>query len=116
MIDDKIKNILSEPSSDKYILERWKKIGFLQGLDGEMELKTAWAFENMALTLVLGEITCSEWFKEVIFPIIRRTMCEYYEKHNKVKVIETNDYFEFFKSHTLSDIINNDYWNYDGTY
>ena len=116
MVDDKTKENLNKPSSDKDVLKRWKKIGFLQGLDGEMELKTAWAFENMALTLVLSEITYSKWFKEVIFPIIRRTMSEYYEKHNEVKVIETNDYFEFFKSHTLSDIINNDYWNYDSNY
>ena len=121
MIDDKTKKILSEPSSDKDVLKRWKKLGLTQGLKDEIELEVAWAYENMARTLVLSEdfyrdwlrLSKDDWFVNVIFPIIRRTMCEYYEKHNKVKVIETNDYFEFFKSHTLSDIINNDYWNYD---
>ena len=114
MIDDNIKEILSKPSSDKDVLERWKRIGLTRDLKDEIELKVAWAYENMARTLVLCEIFYHyDWFVDVIFPIIRRTMCEYYEKHNEIKSIETNDYFEFFKSHTLSDIINNDYWNYD---
>ena len=114
MVDDKIKENLNKPSSDKDVLERWKRLGLTQGLKDEIELKVAWAYENMARTLVLCEIFYNYgWFVDVIFPIIRRTMCEYYEKHNEIKSIETNDYFEFFKSHTLSDIINNDYWNYD---
>lgn len=113
MIDDKIKEILNKPSSAKDVLERWRKLGLTQGLKGKIEYKVVWTYEVMARALVLEEITCSEWFKGVIFPIIRRTMCEYYEKHHKIKSIATNDYFEFFKSHTLSDIINNDYWNYD---
>lgn len=117
MIDDNIKEILSKPSSDKDVLERWKRIGLTRGLKDEIELKVAWAYENMARTLVLCEIFYHYgWFEDVIFPIIRRTMCEYYEKHNEIKSIETDEYFEFFKSHTLSDIINNDYWNYDDTY
>lgn len=107
MVDDKMKEILSKPSSDDDIITRWKRMGFTHGLDGEMELKTAWAFENMARTLVLNEINRSVWFANVIFPIIRRTMVEYYEKHNEIKTIETNDYIEFFKKHTLSDIIDN---------
>lgn len=113
MVDDEIKEILNKPSSDKDVLERWKKIGLTQGLKDEIELKVAWAYENMAQALCLNKNFCSNWlialqhnwFIGVIFPIIRRTMCEYYEKHNEIKSIETNDYFEFFKSHTLSDII-----------
>lgn len=117
MIDDNLKKILSEPFSDKDVLERWKRLGLTQGLKDEIELKVAWAYENMAQTLVLSEdFYHYDWFANVIFPIIRRTMCEYYEKHNEIKSIETNDYFEFFKSHTLSDIINNNYWNYGDTY
>ena len=128
MIDDKIKEILNKPSSDKDVLERWKRLGLTQGLKDEIELKVAWAYENMAQALCLDKSSYNnllivtqppvhyEWFVNVIFPIIRRTMCEYYEKHNEIKSIETDDYFEFFKSHTLSDIINNDYWNYDDTY
>lgn len=113
MVDDKIKKILSEPSSDKDVLERWKKLGLTQGLKDEIELKVAWAYENMAQALCLDKnlysnwlISKHDWFVGVIFPIIRRTMCEYYEKHNEIKSIEINDYFEFFKKHTLSDIIN----------
>lgn len=121
MVDDKIKENLNKLSSDKDVLERWKKIGLTQGLKDEIELKVAWAYENMAQALCLDKnfysnwliVSQHDWFINVIFPIIRRTMCEYYEKHNKIKSIETNDYFEFFKSHTLSNIINNDYWNYD---
>lgn len=118
MIDDKIKEILNKPSSDKDVLERWKRLGLTQGLKDEIELKVAWAYENMAQALCLDKSSYNnllivtqppvhyEWFVNVIFPIIRRTMCEYYEKHNEIKSIETDDYFEFFKSHTLSDIIN----------
>lgn len=113
MIDDKIKEILNKPSSDKDVLERWKKLGLTHGLKDEIELKVAWAYENMAQALCLDKnlysnwliVSQHDWFINVIFPIIRRTMCEYYEKHNEIKSIETDDYFEFFKSHTLSDII-----------
>ena len=124
MVDDKIKEILNKTSSDKDVLERWKKLGLTRGLKDEIELKVAWAYENMAQALCLNKnfysnwliLSQHDWFINVIFPIIRRTMCEYYEKHNEIKSIETDDYFEFFKSHTLSDIINNDYWTYDDTY
>lgn len=113
MVDDKIKEFLSKSSSDKDVLERWKKLGLIKGLDGEMELKVAWAFENMAQALCLDKnlysnwlISNHDWFVGVIFPIIRKTICEYYEKYNEIKTIDTNDYFEFFKKYTLSDIIN----------
>lgn len=113
MVDDKTKEILIKPSSNKDVLERWKKLGLTQGLKDEIELKVAWAYENMAQALCLDKNLYSNWlisnhiwFVDVIFAIIRRTMCEYYEKHNEIKSIETNDYFEFFKNHTLSDIIN----------
>lgn len=116
MLDDKTKEILIKPSSDKDVLERWKKLGLTQGLKDEIELKVAWAYENMAQALCLDKnlysnwlISKHDWFVGVIFPIIRRTMCEYYEKHNEIKSIETNDYFEFFKKHTLSDIINTEF-------
>lgn len=116
MVDDKTKEIIIKPSSDKDVLERWKKLGLTQGLKDEIELKVAWAYENMAQALCLDKnlysnwvISNHDWFVGVIFPIIRRTMCEYYEKHNEIKSIETNDYFEFFKKHTLSDIINTEF-------
>lgn len=116
MVDDKIKEFLSKSSSDKDVLERWKKLGLTQGLKDEIELKVAWAYENMAQALCLDKnlysnwvISNHDWFVNVIFVIIRRTMCEYYEKHNEIKSIETNDYFEFFKNHTLSDIINTEF-------
>ena len=121
MVDDKIKEFLSKSSSDKDVLERWKKLGLTQGLKDEIELKVAWAYENMAQAICLGKNFDSnqiiitqlpvhyDWFVNVIFAIIRRTMCEYYEKHNEIKSIETNDYFEFFKNHTLSDIINTEF-------
>ena len=48
MVDDKTKEILIKPSSDKDVLERWKKLGLTQGLKDEIELKVAWAYENMA--------------------------------------------------------------------
>ena len=111
-------NILEnyETPSDEKVVERWKKIGFTQGLKDEIELKVAWAYENMAQALCLDKIFYNglilsqhDWFINVIFPIIRRTMCEYYEKHNEIKSIETDDYFEFFKNHTLSDIINTEF-------
>lgn len=115
MADDKIKEIYETPSNEK-VLERWKKLGLTQGLKDEIELKVAWAYENMTQALCLDKnlysnwlISKHDWFVSVIFPIIRRTMCEYYEKHNEIKSIETNDYFEFFKKHTLSDIINTEF-------
>lgn len=121
MADDKTNFFIKEGSidiyetpSDEKVVKRWKKLGLTHGLKDEIELKVAWAYENMAQALCLNKnfysnwliVSQHDWFINVIFPIIRRTMCEYYEKHNEIKAIETNDYFEFFKSHTLSDIIN----------
>lgn len=113
-----------ETPSDEKVVERWEKIGFTDGIKNEeLKLKLSWAYENMAKALTIPDLEhtvlkmeCKQWIATVIFPIIRRTVVEYYEKHNEIKLIETDDYFEFFKSHTLSDIVNNDYWNYDGTY
>ena len=113
------------PSNEK-VVERWEKIGFTDGIKNEeLKLKLSWAYENMAKALVWEEIPdlehtvlkmeCKQWIATVIFPIIRRTVVEYYEKHNEIKLIETQDYIEFFMNSTLSDIIDNDYWNSDYT-
>ena len=96
-----------ETPSDEKVIERWEKIGFAKGIENEeLKLKLSWAYENMAKTLVSEEIEDSEhsvlkmeykqWIATVIFPIIRRTVVGYYEKHNKIKIIDTKDYIEFF--------------------
>lgn len=113
--NNKLENF--ETPSDEKVLERWEKLGLTYGIKNEeLKLKLSWAYENMAKTLVLEEIEdsedtvlkmeCRQWLAMVIFPIIRKTVVEYYEKYNEIKTIDTNDYFEFFKNHTLSDIIN----------
>lgn len=115
-----------ETPSDEKVLERWKKIGFTDGIENEeLKLKLSWAYENMAKALVLEEIVdsghtvltmeCRQWIATIIFPIIRKTVVEYYEKHNEIKIIDTKDYIKFFINSTLSDIIDNDYWNSDYT-
>lgn len=115
-----------ETPSDEKVLERWKKIGFTDGIENEeLKLKLSWAYENMAKALVLDEIVdsghtvltmeCRQWIATIIFPIIRKTVVEYYEKHNEIKIIDTKDYIKFFINSTLSDIIDNDYWNSDYT-
>lgn len=115
-----------ETPSDEKVVERWEKIGFTDGIKNEeLKLKLSWAFENMAKAFVLEEIVnsehtvlkmeCRQWIATVIFPIIRKTVVEYYEKHNEIKVIDTKDYIDFLINSTLSDIINNDYWNSDYT-
>lgn len=125
MVDNKTKENYETPSDEK-VLERWKKIGFTDGIENEeLKLKLSWAYENMAKALVLEEIVdsghtvltmeCRQWIATIIFPIIRRTVVEYYEKHNEIKIIDTKDYINFFINSTLSDIINNDYWNSDYT-
>ena len=114
-------DIYKTPSDEK-VVERWEKFGFTDGIKNEeLKLKLSWAFENMAKALVFEEIEDSEhtiykqWIATIIFPIIRRTVVEYYEKHNKIKIIDTKDYIDFLINSTLSDIINNDYWNSDYT-
>ena len=125
MVDNKTKENYETPSDEK-VLERWKKIGFTDGIENEeLKLKLSWAYENMAKALVLEEIVdsghtvltmeCRQWIATIIFPIIRRTVVEYYEKHNEIKIIDTKDYINFFINSTLSDIIDNDYWNSDYT-
>ena len=125
MVDNKTKENYETPSDEK-VLERWKKIGFTDGIENEeLKLKLSWAYENMAKSLVFDEIEdsehtvltmeCRQWMTTVIFPIIRRTVVGYYEKHNKIKIIDTKDYINFFINSTLSDIVDNDYWNSDYT-
>lgn len=117
--------IFETPSNEK-VLERWEKFGFTDGIKNEeLKLKLSWAFENMAKALVLEEVEdsehtvikmeCRQWIATIIFPIIRKTIVKYYEKHNEIKIIDTKDYIDFLINSTLSDIINNDYWNSDYT-
>lgn len=56
------------------IMERWDKLGFVEGLEGNLKENIATLYENEA-KMLLSEATASEnsgSFETVVFPIIRR--------------------------------------------
>ena len=62
---------------DKY-LDRWGKLGFIQGLEGEMRERCAVAMEQLAVYLLTeneGHTNFDVEFETIGFPMIRRIVC-----------------------------------------
>lgn len=57
---------------DEYI-ERWDKLGFIEGLQGETKEMAALAFEQLATLIIFSVYKwTNDYFDTVLFPIVRR--------------------------------------------
>jgi len=57
---------------DEYV-ERWDKLGFIEGLQGETKEMTALAFEQLATLIIFSVYKwTNDYFDTVLFPIVRR--------------------------------------------
>jgi hypothetical protein len=57
---------------DEYV-ERWDKLGFIEGLQGEAKEMTALAFEQLATLIIFSVYKwTNDYFDTVLFPIVRR--------------------------------------------
>lgn len=60
----------------KEIVERWEKVGFLNGLDGEDKERTAIAYEQIAAYFLQHEDEYGEsLLARLAFPVVRRVIC-----------------------------------------
>lgn len=57
---------------DEYV-ERWDKLGFIEGLQGETREMAALAFEQLAILIIFSVYKwTNDYFDTVLFPIVRR--------------------------------------------
>ncbi|MBP5723249.1 MAG: hypothetical protein J6X18_06725 [Bacteroidales bacterium] len=74
MIDLLKSGIVSEEATKDEVIERWNKLGFLQGLEGVLKEECAICFEKMALYLINEMKEEDGFFEAAAFPIIRRVL------------------------------------------
>jgi len=87
-------------NSNNHIYDRWKSFGFLEGLDDEIAMKVALAFEIASNILLMEGKMMDIYFKEtgniaddnervetVIFPVLRRIIGKTPEAHEYVPEI-----------------------------
>ena len=67
---------------DEYV-ERWNKLGFIEGLQGETKEMTALAFEQLATLIIFSVYKwTNDYFEAVLFPMVRRIINEIGNKFN----------------------------------
>ena len=92
---------------EKY-LERWSKLGFIGGLEGEVRERCAVAMEQLAVYLICeaveNELTGP--FETICFPMIRRVVCgSNIENAPKLDNLDLFDFEKFIKYCKKLDIV-----------
>ena len=92
---------------EKY-LDRWSKLGFIEGLEGEIRERCAVAMEQLAVYL-LSEAVENELtgpFETIGFPMIRRVICgSNIENAPKLDNLDLFDFEKFIKYCKELDIV-----------
>ena len=103
---DNIKTYLKE------IYERWDRLGFTGGLEGDVQKKCAYAFEQLAQYLIYEAASDEEKeyyeetnFETIGFPIIRRTVVIIDEKGIEFKFNKFIEYYNFFNVNEILDML-----------
>lgn len=91
---------------DKY-LDRWSKIGFLEGLDEEIRERCAVAMEQLAIYLMCEatENNLTGPFDHIGFPMIRRVVCGSVGNHVKLNDLDLFNFEKFIKYSKELDVV-----------
>jgi hypothetical protein len=83
---------------EKY-LDRWSKLGFIEGLDGEIRERCAVAMEQLAVYLITEAVEkeLTGPFETMGFPMIRRIYCGYQEKLNDLDLFNFEKFIKYSK-------------------
>ena len=88
-------------------LERWSKLGFIEGLEGEIKERGAVAMEQLAVYLIAEAVENSLTgpFEIIGFPMIRRICCGSIENKENLNNLDLFDFEKFIKYCKELDIV-----------
>ena len=92
---------------DKY-LDRWGKLGFIEGLEGEVRERCAVAMEQLAVYLLTENEEYTNFdveFETIGFPMIRRIVCGYNGKLNDLDLFNFEKFIKYCKELNVSKLI-----------
>ena len=91
---------------EKY-LERWSKLGFIEGLEGEVKERGAVAMEQLAVYLITEAVENSLTgpFETICFPMIRRVCCGSIGNKENLNNLDLFDFEKFIKYCKELDIV-----------
>ena len=89
-------------------IDRWKKFGFIEGLDGELRERCAVGMEQLAVYLLTeneNHQNFGEPFSTVAFPMIRRITCGSVGNAEKLNDLDLFDFLKFIKYCKELDVV-----------
>jgi len=91
---------------EKY-LDRWSKLGFIEGLDGEIRERCAVAMEQLAVYLITeaAENELTGPFETIGFPMIRRVICGSVDINVKLNDLDLFNFEKFIKYSKELDVV-----------
>ena len=92
---------------EKY-LDRWGKLGFIEGLEGEVRERCAVGMEQMAVYLLTENESDKNFdsaFETIAFPMIRRVACGSIGNQEKLNDLDLFDFEKFVKYCKELDIV-----------
>ena len=92
---------------EKY-LDRWGKLGFTNGLDGEIKERCAVGMEQLAVYLLTENESYENFdvsFETIGFPMIRRVCCGYIGNQEKPNDLDLFDFEKFIKYCKELDVV-----------
>ena len=92
---------------EKY-LERWSKLGFIEGLEGEVKERGAVAMEQLAVYLIAEAVESNNLtgpFETIGFPMIRRVCCGSIGNKENLNDLDLFDFEKFIKYCKELDIV-----------
>ena len=83
---------------EKY-LDRWSKLGFIEGLDGEVRERCAVAMEQLAVYLITEAVEkeLTGPFETIGFPMVRRICCGSIGNQEKLNDLDLFNFEKFIK-------------------
>jgi hypothetical protein len=91
---------------EKY-LDRWSKLGFIEGLDGEIRERCAVAMEQLAVYLITEAVEkeLTGPFETIGFPMIRRICCGSIGDNVKLNDLDLFNFEKFLKYSKELDVV-----------
>lgn len=90
---EKCKNFINLIEKNKeVVIEKWEKLGLLEGLNDEAKVIVSHAFEKIAKIILLEKLKSNEQVETICFPIIR-------------VILSMNDNYNKFTVETVQDLM-----------
>lgn len=90
-------------------IDRWKRFGFIEGLEGEVRERCAVAMEQLAVYILTENESYKNFdsaFETIGFPMIRRVCCGSIGNNEKLNNLDLFDFEKFIKYCKELDIVN----------